>query len=48
MNVTEMLRTTGTNTAEFMNKIADHIEQLEATILQLQARIAELENGPKE
>lgn len=48
MNVSEMLRTTGANTADFMSKVADHIEQLETTITHLQARIAELENGPKE
>lgn len=45
INVGEMLRLTGTNTAEFMKQIADHVDNLEATIVQLQLRIAELEKN---
>jgi hypothetical protein len=41
--VTEMLRTTGKNTAEFMDRVADHIQKLEVEIENLQNRIAELE-----
>ena len=29
VTVSEMLRATGTNTAEFMRQVADHIEKLE-------------------
>lgn len=41
--VSEMLRVTGENTAAFMQHIADHVDKLEASVLQLQQRIAELE-----
>lgn len=42
--VSAMLRVTGANTANFMEEIANHIDKLEATIVELQTRIAELEN----
>ena len=45
ITVGEMLRLTGNNTAEFMKQIADHVDNLEATIVQLQLRIAELEKN---
>jgi hypothetical protein len=41
--VPQMLRMTGENTAEFMKQVADHVDSLEQAVVQLQARIAELE-----
>jgi uncharacterized protein involved in exopolysaccharide biosynthesis len=41
--VIELLRITGKNTAEFMDRVADHIQRLEVEIENLQNRIAELE-----
>lgn len=43
-SVVDMLRTTGNNTAEFMDKVAAHIEKLEQEIIRLQLRVQELEN----
>lgn len=43
--VGQMLRMTGGNTQDFMNKVADHVEQLEAQVGQLKQRIAELEQS---
>lgn len=43
-SVADMLRITGGNTAAFMEEIAKHIDKLEAEVLQLQARIKELED----
>jgi ubiquinone biosynthesis protein UbiJ len=42
-----MLRITGGNTAEFMKQVADHIEKLEDAVVQLKARVTELENDNK-
>ena len=42
-SVSDMLRITGGNTAAFMDQVADHIDKLEAEVLQLQNRVAELE-----
>jgi outer membrane murein-binding lipoprotein Lpp len=42
-SVSEMLRITGTNTAAFMDHIAEHVEKLEAEIVALQKRVEELE-----
>jgi len=47
VTVAEMLRTTGKNTAEFMEQVASHIEKLEEGIVQLQARVSGLENASK-
>lgn len=44
-SVAEMLRITGGNTAQFMEQVAAHVDKLEASIVQLQNRIAELENN---
>lgn len=44
VTVTEMLRQTGNNTAFFLGKVAEHIEQLEGEIAQLRNRVEELEN----
>lgn len=43
-SVAQMLRITGGNTAQFMGEVANHIDKLEETIVELQKRIAELEN----
>ena len=43
-SVAEMLRITGGNTAAFMEHIAEHVEKLEAQLLELQQRIAQLES----
>ena len=43
ISVAEMLRTTGQNTAQFMIKIAEHVESLENEIRRLADRVAELE-----
>lgn len=48
--IAEMLRITGGNTATFMNQVADHIDKLEQSVVQLQNRVQELEgklNEPK-
>ena len=44
MTVVDMIRKTGHNTAEFMEKVAAHIEQLEAEVLRLRERVQTLEN----
>lgn len=41
LSVSNMLRTTSTNTTNFLNQIADHIEKLEARIIELEDKIAE-------
>jgi uncharacterized protein YceH (UPF0502 family) len=41
--VVEMLRTTGMNTAEFMDKVAAHIETLEQEVIRLRQRVQEME-----
>ena len=45
--VPEMLRITGGNTAAFMDQVAEHIDKLEAEIVQLRHRIQELEESRK-
>jgi len=42
--VSEMVRITAENNAEFMNQVASHIEKLEDAVKQLQARVLELES----
>jgi hypothetical protein len=42
-SVTEMLRITGGNTAQFMEAVALHIEKLEQEVIRLQQRVQELE-----
>jgi hypothetical protein len=44
LNVSEMLKMTGANTAEFMSQVAAHVDKLEETIVQLTNRITELES----
>ena len=41
--VVDMLRTTGMNTAEFMDKVATHIEVLEQEVIRLRQRVQEME-----
>jgi hypothetical protein len=43
ISVSEMLKLTGANTAEFMKQVAEHVDKLEQAVVQLQNRIAELE-----
>lgn len=42
-SVVDMIIITATNNVEFMKQVANHIQELEATIVQLQTRVAELE-----
>ena len=42
--VVQMLRMTGTNTANFLNQIAEHIEMLEQQVAEARKRIEELES----
>ena len=44
-SVSEMLRTTAANTAEFMNKIADHIDKLESALADANAIIEKLQSA---
>ena len=39
MTVSEMLRTTGANTAQFMEQVAMHVEGLEQEVAKLRARV---------
>ena len=43
ISVSDMLKKTGENTANFMIKVSEHIDTLEAEIAKLQERISELE-----
>ena len=43
LSVSDMLKLTGANTADFMKRIADHVDKLEEGVIQLQKRVAELE-----
>jgi len=42
--VSEMLRVTGANTAEFMKQVAEHVEKLEGEVERLRQRVDELES----
>lgn len=42
-SVAEMLRITAENQGQFLVQIAEHIDKLEATVLDLQNKIAKLE-----
>jgi len=44
-SVPEMLRITADNNSEFMKQVAAHIEKLEEAVVQLQARVTELEES---
>jgi len=43
ISVGEMLKTTGANTARFMEQVAGHVEMLENEVKRLQARVADME-----
>ena len=43
--VGQMVRMTAENTAQFMAQIADHIDQLEAKVADLSARITTMEGN---
>jgi ubiquinone biosynthesis protein UbiJ len=45
MTVSEMVKSTGQNTAQFMLQVADHIDTLERRVDELKARITELESA---
>ena len=47
-SISDMLRITGVNTATFMEQVADHIDKLEASVVELQKRISELEGTQNE
>jgi hemerythrin-like domain-containing protein len=44
-SVSEMIRVTANNSVAFMEQIAEHIDKLEQTVLDLQKRIADLEGN---
>lgn len=42
-SVSDMLRATGLNTAQFMQQVAAHVEFLEMEVVRLQDRVTQLE-----
>lgn len=44
LSVSDMLKLTGANTADFMKRVAEHVDDLENRVRQLQARVTELES----
>jgi hypothetical protein len=44
LSVSDMLKLTGSNTADFMKRVADHIDELEQRVIVLQKRVTELES----
>lgn len=48
ISVSEMLRTTGTNTSEFMGKVAEHIDKLESALAEANALIEKLQSGEEQ
>jgi hypothetical protein len=44
-SISQMLRMTGSNTADFMARVAAHVEDLEHQVVLLQERITELETS---
>ena len=45
MSVSEMVKTTGENTQQFMLQISEHIAKLEAEVFNLRQSVAELESA---
>lgn len=43
-SISEMLRVTGLNQAQFMEQVAQHMDKLESDLALAKARIAELES----
>lgn len=48
LSVSAMLRMTGSNTADFMARVAAHVEDLEHQVVVLQERVTELESTANE
>lgn len=48
LSVSDMLKLTGSNTADFMARVAGHVDELEHQIKLLQERIFELESTTNE
>ena len=44
IKVSDMIRTTAHNQADFLSQIADHIDKLEEAVVQLKNRVDELES----
>ena len=44
LSVSDMLRMTGSNTADFMVRVAAHVDDLEHQVVLLTERVAELES----
>lgn len=44
ISISEMIRTTSTNTNSFLTQVADHIDKLENHIATLEAQLVELYN----
>jgi hypothetical protein len=42
-SVSDMIRLTADNSVIFMQQVAEHIDKLESTVVELQKRVAELE-----
>lgn len=42
LSVSSLLRTTANNSSEFYNQVADHIDKLEKTIIDLTTELTEL------
>jgi outer membrane murein-binding lipoprotein Lpp len=42
--VSQMVRLTGSNTVQFMEQVASHIEKLEMEVARLQERVIQLES----
>lgn len=42
LSVSSLLRTTANNSSEFYNQVADHIDKLEKTIIDLTTELSEL------
>ena len=45
ISVSQMIRTTAENQGVFLTQIAEHIEKLENALVQLQARVTEMETA---
>jgi alkyl hydroperoxide reductase subunit AhpF len=45
IKISDMIRETSANSNVFMQQIAEHIDKLELTVLELQKRVSELEKG---
>jgi len=43
MKISDMLRQTGDNYAQFMQQVANHIDKVESQVIKLEQRILELE-----